>query len=133
MLNDASAYASGTGCAALEASEGGTISMQSGQLESEGGCIVRVEGTGSSASLSDTKILSESGFAELVGEATLSLDGVTSTSIHAPAIYVAAGIPTVRLRNSSVISGTVIVAPGADIQIETDMTSRLDGAVVYLA
>ncbi|MGN0071461.1 MAG: hypothetical protein ACI361_06445 [Atopobiaceae bacterium] len=133
VLNDASAYASGTGCAALEASDGGTISMQGGQLEADGGCIVRAEGSGSSVSISETKILSESGFAELVGETTLSLDGVTSTSSHAPAIYVAAGMPRVKLRNGSVISGSVIVAPGADIEMETDMTSRLDGSVVYLS
>lgn len=133
VLDDSSAYAAGSGCAALEASDGAAISMQGGALESEGGCAVRIEGTGSSVSLAGTEIFSEGGFAELVGDGTLSLDNVTATSRHAPALYVAAGMPKVSLQNGSVISGSVIVAPGADIEIETDMTSRLDGSIVYLS
>ena len=132
-LSDSSAYASGERCAAIAAVDGATVSMEGGNLEATSGSAVRVEGSGSSVSLAGVHILSSGSLAELCGNATLSLDGVTSESSHAAAVYVAAGVPTLRLTNGSVVLGTVDIADGAGIDIQTDATSRVDGRMVYLS
>lgn len=132
-LSDSSAYASGENCAAIAASDGAAVSMERGSLEATSGTVVRAEGSGSNVSLVDVQILSTDSLAELCSTATLSLDGVTSASSHAAAIYVAAGMPTLRLTNGSVVRGTIVIANGADIDIQTDATSRIDGRVVYLS
>ena len=132
-LSDASAYASGKKCSVIAAVDGATVAMEHGNLEATSGTIVRVEGSGSDVSLADVQVLSTGSLAELCGNATLSLDGVTSESSHAAAVYVAAGVPTLRLTNGSVVRGTVVIADGADIDIQTDATSRIDGRVVYLS
>jgi hypothetical protein len=132
-LSDSSAYASGENCAAIAASDGAAVSMERGSLEATSGTVVRAEGSGSSVSLADVQILSTGSLAELCGNATLSLDGVTSATSHAVAIYVAAGEPTLRLTNGSVMRGTIVIADGADIDIQTDATSRIDGRIVYLS
>ena len=107
--------------------------MERGNLEATSGTIARVEGSGSDVSLAYVQVLSTGSLAELCGNVTLSLDGVTSESSHAAAVYVAAGMPTLRLTNGSVVRGTVVIADGADIDIQTDATSRIDGRVVYLS
>ena len=132
-LSDSSAYASGEKCAAIAATDGASVSMERGSLEATSGTIVRAEGSGSSVSLVDVQILSTGSLAELCGDAALSLDGVTSASSHAAAIYVAAGVPSLRLTNGSVVRGTIVIADGADIDIQTDATSRIDGRIVYLS
>ena len=132
-LSDSSAYASGEKCSAITAADGATVSMERGSLEATSGTVVRAEGSGSSVSLSDVRVLSTGALAELCGNATLSLDGVTSATSHAAAIYVAAGEPTLRLTNGSVVRGTIVIADGADIDIQTDATSRIDGRIVYLS
>jgi hypothetical protein len=132
-LSDSSAYASGEKCAAIAASVGAAVSMERGSLEATSGTVVRAEGSGSNVSLVDVQILSTGSLAELCGSVTLSLDGVTSASSHAAAIYVAAGVPTLRLTNGSVVQGTIVIADGADLDIQTDVTSRIDGRVVYLS
>lgn len=132
-LSDSSAYASGDNCAAIAAADGAAVLMERGSLEATSGAVVHVEGSGSSVSLADVQILSTGSLAELCGSATLSLDGVTSASSHAAAIYVAAGVPTLRLTNGSVVRGTIVIADGADIDIQTDATSRIDGRIVYLS
>lgn len=132
-LSDSSAYASGENCAAIAASDGAAVSMERGSLEATSGTVVRAEGSGSNVSLVDVQILSTGSLAELCGTATLSLDEVTSASSHAAAIYVAAGMPTLRLTNGSVVRGTIVIANGADIDIQTDATSRIDGRIVYLS
>ena len=132
-LSDSSAYASGEKCAAIAASDGATVSMERGSLEATSGTVVNVEGSRSSVSLADVQILSTGSLAELCGSATLSLNGVTSASSHAAAIYVAAGVPVLRLTNRSVVQGTIVIADGADLDIQTDATSRIDGRIVYLS
>ncbi len=107
--------------------------MERGSLEATLGAVVRAEGSGSSVSLVDAQILSTGSLAGLCGNVTLSLDGVTSASSHAAAIYVAAGVPTLQLANGSVVRGTIVIADGADIDIQTDTTSRTDGRIVYLS
>lgn len=133
QLSDSSAYASGERCAAIAAVDGATVSMEGGNLEATSGSAVRVEGSGSSVSLAGVHILSSGSLAELCDNVTLSLDGVTSDSSHAAAVYVAAGVPTLRLTNGSVVLGTVDIADGAGIDIQTDATSRVDGRMVYLS
>jgi hypothetical protein len=132
-LIDSSAYASGEDCAAFVAADGAAITAERGNIEATLGIAVRIEGSGSRVSLSDVQVLSTGALAELCGDVDLELDGVTSTSAHAAAIYVAAGVPTVRLTNGSVVRGTIVVADGADIDIQTDATSRIDGRIVYLS
>lgn len=132
-LSDSSAYASGDNCAAIAAADGAAVLMERGSLEATSGTVVRADGSGSSVSLSDVRVLSTGALAELCGNATLSLDGVTSATSHAAAIYVAAGEPTLRLTNGSVVRGTIVIADGADIDIQTDATSRIDGRIVYLS
>lgn len=132
-LSDSSAYASGEKCAAIAASDGAIVSMERGSLEATLGAVVRAEGSGSNVSLVDAQILSTGSLAGLCGNVTLSLDGVTSASSHAAAIYVAAGVPTLQLANGSVVRGTIVIADGADIDIQTDATSRTDGRIVYLS
>lgn len=132
-LSDSSAYASGEDCAAFVAADGATITVQRGNIEATSGSVVRIEGTGSRVSLNDVRVLSTGTLAELCGDVDLDLDGVVSTSAHAAAIYVAAGVPTVRLTNGSVVRGTILVADGADINIRTDATSRIDGRIIYLS
>lgn len=132
-LSGSSAYASGDNCAAIAAADGAAVLMERGSLEATSGTVVRADGSGSSVSLSDVRVLSTGALAELCGNATLSLDGVTSATSHAAAIYVAAGEPTLRLTNGSVVRGTIVIADGADIDIQTDATSRIDGRIVYLS
>jgi hypothetical protein len=132
-LSDSSAYASGENCTAIAASDGAAVSMERGSLEVTSGTVVHVEGSGSNVSLADVQILSTGSLAELCGTATLSLDGVTSASSHAAAIYVTAGMPTLRLTNGSVVRGTIVIANGAYLDIQTDATSRIDGRIVYLS
>jgi hypothetical protein len=132
-LSDASAYASGSGCAALQAADGASVTMTGGSLEATGGTALRAEGTGSSVRVSGAQVLSRASLAELAGDVTVELNGVESTSEHAPAVYVAAGVPTLRLTNGTVVHGSVVLAGDADIDIQTDATSRLDGSVVRVA
>lgn len=132
-LSDSSAYASGERCAAISAADGATVSVERGSLEATLGTVVRAEGSGSSVSLANVQILSTGSLAELCGDAALSLDGVTSASSHAATIYVAAGVPSLRLTNGSVVRGTIVIADGADIDIQTDATSRIDGRIVHLS
>lgn len=132
-LSNTSVYASGERCAALAAADGADVSMEQGSLEATSGTVVRAEGSGSSVSIADAQILSTGALAELCGNVVLELDGVSSTSSHTAAIYVAAGVPTVRLANGSVVRGAVVVADGADIDIQTDATSRIDGRIVHLS
>lgn len=132
-LSDASAYASGSGCAALQAADGASVTMTGGSLEATGGTALRAEGAGSSVRVSGAQVLSRASLAELAGDVTVELNGVESTSEHAPAVYVAAGVPTLRLTNGTVVHGSVVLAGDADIDIQTDATSRLDGSVVRVA
>lgn len=132
-LSDASAYASGSGCAALQAADGASVTMTGGSLEATGGTALRAEGEGSSIRVSGAQVLSRASLAELAGDVTVELSGVESTSEHAPAVYVAAGVPTLRLTNGTVVHGSVVLAGEADIDIQTDSTSRLDGSIVRVA
>lgn len=132
-LSDASAYASGSGCAALQAADGASVTMTGGSLEATGGTALRVEGEGSSVRVSGVQVLSHASLAELAGDVAVELSGVESTSEHAPAVYVAAGVPTLRLTNGTVVHGSVVLAGEADIDIQTDSTSRLDGSIVRVA
>lgn len=132
-LSDASAYASGSGCAALQAADGASVTMTGGSLEATGGTALRVEREGSSIRVSGAQVLSRASLAELAGDVTVELSGVESTSEHAPAVYVAAGVPTLRLTNGTVVHGSVVLAGEADIDIQTDSTSRLDGSIVRVA
>lgn len=129
-LSDASAYASGSGCAALQAADGASVTMTGGSLEATGGTALRAEGEGSSIRVSGAQVLSHASLAELAGDVAVELSGVESTSEHAPAVYVAAGVPTLRLTNGTVVHGSVVLAGEADIDIQTDSTSRLDGSIV---
>jgi hypothetical protein len=92
-LSDASAYASGSGCAALQAADGASVTMTGGSLEATGGTALHVEGEGSSIRVSGAQVLSHASLAELAGDVAVELSGVESTSEHAPAVYVAAGVP----------------------------------------
>ncbi|MST72442.1 hypothetical protein [Olsenella porci] len=132
-LSDASAYASGSGCAALQAADGASVIMTGGSLEATGGTALRAEGEGSSIRVSGAQVLSHASLAELAGDVAVELSGVESTSEHAPAVYVAAGVPTLRLTNGTVVHGSVVLAGEADIDIQTDSTSRLDGSIVRVA
>jgi hypothetical protein len=133
ILSDASAYASGSGCAALQAADGASVTMTGGSLEATGGTALRAEGEGSSIRVSGAQVLSRASLAELAGDVTVELSGVESTSEHAPAVYVAAGVPTLRLTNGTVVHGSVVLAGEADIDLQTDSTSRLDGPIVRVA
>jgi hypothetical protein len=132
-LSDASAYASGSGCAALQVADGASVTMTGGSLEATGGTALRAEGEGSSIRVSGAQVLSRASLAELAGDVTVELSGVETTSEHAPAVYVAAGVPTLRLTNGTVVHGSVVLAGEADIDIQTDSTSRLDGPIVRVA
>lgn len=131
-LTDSSAYASGKDCVALAAEDGGAVTMEGGQLEATGGAVVRAEGAGSRVRLAQARVVSSGVFAELVGACGLELDATEAATTHGAAVFVAAGVPTIRLTNGSSITGTVVVAAGADLNLETDATSRLAGRIVRL-
>lgn len=127
------------GSSALSVADGGSADVTAASTLSargENSTALACAGMGSVASLSDSSAYASGEKCAAIATsdgATLSLDGVTSASSHAAAIYVAAGVPALRLTNGSVVQGTIVIADGADLDIQTDATSRIDGRVVYLS
>ncbi len=125
------------GSSALSVADGGSADVTAASTLSargENSTALACAGTGSVARLRDSSAYASGEKCAAIAAsdgATVSLDGVTSASSHAAAIYVAAGVPALRLTNGSVVRGTIVIANGADLDIQTDATSRIDGRIVY--